>query len=930
MSRRMWVVGGLVAAAALAAALVAGMATSSHTTAKSTMIVAAKADGNSATEKAGLGEGPLATWEAEQAALRAYPADSIPLEALENSLSTAAKLEQAHGHKAGQWTQIGPTEKAQYPAFLDQFLAGGKEYVASGRVTALAINSDCTKQDCRLYLGAAGGGVWTTDKALADGAEMHWKFITGSLHSNAIGSILIDPSDPSGDTVYVGTGEPNAAVDNEAGVGIYKSTDAGQTWTLVPGSGAFDQRAIGALAVDNQGRLLVGVAGAARGVCETSGCGITTGNHPLALRGLYRQNGSTFDRAFTSALPSGAVTRGVVEVALDPNNSSTIYLSSFQQGVWRSTANGDPGTWTQIHPALDAALNTDRATFALNTLPGGKTRMYVGDGNSSVADKDLARLYRTDDAAGAATFTDITTPQSLGYCSSFLAGAQCWYDNVVYSPAGSPDVLYVAGSYDYDRVHGQNNGRALLLSTDAGATWHDLTLDRNRDGWLHPDHHALVTVPGNPLQWIDGNDGGLARSNGKYVDASADCNGRGLNASDLATCQTFLSMIPDQTVTLNRGLATLQFQSLSVDPAKPLNRLMGGTQDNGTFQFNGSPDEWPQIIYGDGGQSGFNAADDKLRFNSFAGQNHDVNFHNGDPKDWVIFSGPIVNSPESSLFYPPLIGDPTKAFAGSIFEGSQSVWRTQDWGGDQAFLEAHCVDYKTPITPPTCGDPQRIGPAGQIDPTDAKSPFNSDLTPAAPDYRGMTRAGGNVVALARAPGDTGTLWAATTAGRLFISDNANAADPTSVVWTRLDSNVATNTNTPGSPTRVITQIAVDPSDPNTAYVAYSGYNINTPTTPGHMFKVVRSGNTATWTDLSFNLDDLPVNGVALDSQTGDLYAATDFGVMELPAGTTTWELAAPGMPTVDVTMLNIVPSARVLYASTHGFGAWVLYLSGSK
>jgi hypothetical protein len=465
---------------------------------------------------------------------------------------------------------------------------------------------------------------------------------------------------------------------------------------------------------------------------------------------------------------------------------------------------------------------------------------------------DLARLYRTDDAAGAASFTDITTPQSLGYCSSFAAGAQCWYDNVVYSPLGSPDVLYIAGSYDYDRVHKQNNGRALLLSTDAGATWHDLTLDKNKDGWLHPDHHALVTIPGNPLQWIDGNDGGVARSNGKYVDASQDCNGRGLSASDLATCQTFLSMVPDQTVSLNKGLATLQFQSLSVDPAKPTKQLMGGTQDNGTFEFNGSVDNWPQIIYGDGGQSGFNAADDKLRFNSFAGQNHDVNFRNGDDKTWVI-------------------------------------WRTN-----------------------------------------SHSPFNSDLTQAAPDYRGTTRAGGNVVALARAPENTGTLWAATTGGRLFISDNANATDPTSVVWTRLDSNVTTNVNTPGSPTRVISQIAVDPTDPNTAYVAYSGYNVNTPTTPGHVFKVVRSGNTATWTDLSFNLDDLPVNGVALDSQTGDLYTGTDFGVMELPAGTTTWELAASGMPTVDITMLNIVPSSRVLYASTHGFGAWVLNLSGSK
>ena len=917
MTRRIWVVGGVVAVAALLAGLVAGMATSTRSTAGGTAFLAAKADSNSWADKAGVGEGPMGTWEAEQTALRAFPGDSIPTSALQRSLDTFAKFKKAHGRKTGQWLQLGPATEARYPAFLDQFLGGGQDYDASGRVTALAIAPGCTTNKCRLYVGAAGGGVWTTDRALASNAStMNWKFITGSLDSNAVGSILIDPTDPSGDTVYLGTGEGNAAVDNEAGVGIYKSTDAGQTWSLVPGSDAFNQRAVGTLAIDSQGRLLAGVLSAVRGVCQTSqGCALSSASttHPLAPIGLYRQTGPTFTRIF----PGRAV--GVNEVALDPTTPTTVYLADFSEGVWRSTSNGDPGTWVQIKSGLNQTRAADRATFALNTLPGGKTRMYVGIGNDLIAPaSNQARFYRSDDVAtGTPVFADLTTVQTQDYCGSFaVQGAQCWYDNVVYSPPGSPDVVYVGGAYDYDRVHGQNNGRALMLSTDAGATWHDMTLDKTGAGWLHPDHHALVTIPGHPLQWIDGNDGGLVRSNGEYVDGSAACSSRNLTASDLATCQTFLAMIPDTTASLNKGLPTLQFQSLSVDPAHPRTQLMGGTQDNGTFGFTGNVDRWPQIIYGDGGQSGFNAADDALRFNSFAGQASDVNFRDGDPRYWVVSTGPIVSSPESSLFYPPLIADPSKAFADSIFSGSQSVWRTQDWGGDQAFLEANCSEFTTSAANPACGDYTRIGPAG-----------TTDLTRGAADYRGATRAGGNVAALTRASQDTGTLWAATTSGRLFVSDNANATDATSVTWTRLDSDVTTNTNAPGSPTRDITQIAIDPSNANRAYVAYSGYNVNTPTTPGHVFRVDRSGSTATWTDLSYNLDDLPVNGVALDSQTGDLYAATDFGVMMLPAGTTTWQLAASGMPTVDVTMLNIVPDSRVLYASTHGFGAWELNLS---
>jgi hypothetical protein len=272
-----------------------------------------------------------------------------------------------------------------------------------------------------------------------------------------------------------------------------------------------------------------------------------------------------------------------------------------------------------------------------------------------------------------------------------------------------------------------------------------------------------------------------------------------------------------------------------------------------------------------------------------------------------------VSSPEGSLFYPPLIADPTEQFAGSIFSGSQSVWRTQDWGGDQAFLEANCSEFTTSSANPACGDYVRIG-----------APGATDIT--GPAYGADAVAGDLVGALTRAPQNTGTLWASTITGRLLVSDNANAP-AASVTWQRLDRTNAGTNAVPNAPRRDIAQIAVDPNDANTAYVAYSGYNVNTPATPGHVFRVHRTGSTATWTDLSYNLDDLPVNGVALDSETGDLYAATDFGVMMLPAGATTWQLAAPGMPTVDVTMLNIVPGSRVLYASTHGFGAWVLYLS---
>jgi hypothetical protein len=358
---------------------------------------------------------------------------------------------------------------------------------------------------------------------------------------------------------------------------------------------------------------------------------------------------------------------------------------------------------------------------------------------------------------------------------------------------------------------------------------------------------------------------------------------------------------------VNRGFSTLQFQSLSVSQQFPRNIVQGGTQDNGTWQNSRQTSTWNQIIYGDGGQSGFSSTDDALRFNTFTGQANDANFHNGDPTKWVIISAPILSSPEASLFYPPVIADPNPANGGTIFQGSFSVWRTQDWGGNQAFLEANCPEFTTSATQPGCGDFVQIGGA----PT-------TDLTSSA----WGSRAGNAVSALRRRSTNTGTLWAATGTGRVFISDNSDAAAG-SVVWHRVDPNPVATLN----PNRFITGIAVDPGNAHHAWIAYSGYNFNTPSQPGHVFEVTWSGTgAATFLDVSHDLPDLPITDVAFDDVTGDLYASTDFGVMRLPSGSSTWSVAGTGLPMVEVPGLTIVPEQRLLYAATHGRSAWSLKL----
>ena len=483
--------------------------------------------------------------------------------------------------------------------------------------------------------------------------------------------------------------------------------------------------------------------------------------------------------------------------------------------------------------------------------------------------------------------------------------------------SGSADTVYLGGSFSYGQLHGRSNGRAVLLSTDGGATFSDLTQDAdpNHAEGMHPDQHALVTIPGEPLHFIAGSDGGVIRSDGLYADISAKCDTRGLSAANSTFCKSLLSSVPNQLTTINKGLNTLQFQSLSVSAQNP-KLLQGGTQDNGTFQYNGSSEVWPQIIYGDGGLSGFNAANSALRLNTFTGQANDVNFRNGDPTAWVIATGGIVSSPEASYFYPPVIADPNPAAAGSIFQGSFSVWRTQDWGGDQAFLEANCPEFTTSAANPNCGDFVRIGAAGARDLTapndvDASTTFGAD------------RNGGAIAWLARAPQNTGTLWAATGAGRVFVTDNANAP-ASSVAWTRLDSGASND------PNRAISSIYVDPANANHAWISYNGYNVTVGSTaPGHIFEVTRTGISATWVDRTYDLADLPVTALVRDDVTGDLYAGTDFGVMRLATGATAWT-PTEGMPAAEVAGLTIVPNSRVLYAATHGLGAWVMDLGKIK
>ena len=104
------------------------------------------------------------------------------------------------------------------------------------------------------------------------------------------------------------------------------------------------------------------------------------------------------------------------------------------------------------------------------------------------------------------------------------------------------------------------NGRAVLLSTDGGATFTDMTEDNRSSvypGALHPDHHALLVNPRDWKQFFDFSDGGVNRSDGVFVNDSADCTTPPHNflvPARVAFCELVLSRVPQTLTAINRGL----------------------------------------------------------------------------------------------------------------------------------------------------------------------------------------------------------------------------------------------------------------------------------------------------------------------------------------------------------------------------------------
>ena len=492
------------------------------------------------------------------------------------------------------------------------------------------------------YFGATGGGLWKTTNAGVD-----WTPVTdGKITSASVGAVAVAESNP--DVVFIGMGESCIRGNIMPGDGVYKSTNAGATWTKV---GFRQSDAISKIRIHPTNADIVYVAGFGKY------------SVPSEERGVFKSTdgGQTWKRTLFRDGKTGAV-----DLVIDRNNPNVLYAALWEayrleyqmssggqgSGLFKSTDGGE--TWTELtrNPGMPAGV-VGRIGVAVSGADSN--RVYA------LVENEKGGLFVSNDAG--ATWTLINENRNIRQ--------RAFYYTHVYADPKDKDLVFLLNVSAY-------------RSTDGGKT-----LSPFGGGQTHGDYHDLWVDPDAPTHMVIGNDGGGA------VWAAG---GPGWTPQDFPTPQYYHAAT---TKHIPYHVCGAQQDGSTVCLA---NEVAGGGGGRGGGRGGGAPAA--PVMYSPGGsEDGAIAPDPKDTDVFFSGANNGgfidrLNRRTGEVREIHpyprMFSGePASAIPERVQWTFPIVFSPVDPNV--LFTATQHVWRTtsqgQNWDRISPDLSRH--DPKT-------------------------------------------------------------------------------------------------------------------------------------------------------------------------------------------------------------------------------------------
>lgn len=803
--------------------------------------------------------------------------------------SAAALLQRGRGHRphiqpkslaassvaasppASAWAPLGPA-----PLLSNATGSLGEQDYGpiTGPVTALAVDPNDGSGNT-VYIGAANGGVWkSSNAAAADPATVAWTPLTDQQPTLSTGAIAIQPGNSQ--VILVGTGEPNPLLDSYSGLGILRSTDGGADWTLISSadSGSTSFAGLGfskiAFSTANPNRT---VAAAGKFLFES-------GSNPGTGMYYSPDAGATWHSTVMQDGAAAATPASVTDVAYNPS-AGRFFAAMAWHGIYGSS---DGVTWSRLPNQPGGALLSSTACPAsgASTCPilrgeiavrSGKNEMYVWYISGDPATGELADqgIWKTTD--GGATWTAIST-NGIENCGDFAgcgAADQGWY---------SLELAAVPNANNTDLYAGATNlYKCSINSVNPSCDAHPFLNLTHVYGCtpvgslahVYPNQHALgFQVAGTKAVLYLGNDGGVSRALDGYGLSSGACD-----------------QPPNDFQNLNGTLGSLaSLISFTQHPSSAATAL-AGAQENGSAATdlrhtgdNGTT--WVAVNGGWGGFTAINPGNTSQWFTADAGVSVQScsNGINCRAQDFTVVVSSATLGGDAGAFSTPYRLDPQAN--SRMLLGTCRVWRGNS---DGSGFSALSYNFDTFADTP-CGG--------------AEENLISALA-----------AGGTPVPAAGSP----VIYAGTAAGRIFATTDA-AAGPDA--WYEA---------TPSAAGYPISSIVLDPADPTakTAYAAGMGFGA------AHVWLTTDAG--LSWTDVTADLPDAPVNSLLIDPDGHQrIYAGSDVGVFSADmtnTGNVTWQnLADSALPNAPVTQLAMFKSdtLKTLRAATYGRGAWELAL----